>query len=105
AAAEDYINQTAAVELIHFEQAMNEMGDIVIVAHLRNVATRAINDVSLTYQVLTEDGSLVASGTTGITHGYVASGEGMTFTITLQDDIVYNAEIKLEITEGTWTLE
>lgn len=105
AAAEDYLNQTAAVELLHFEQAMNEIGNIVIVAHLKNVATRAIYEVSLNYQITSEDGSTIMSGTTGVTPDYVASGEGMTFTITLPDDVLIDSDIKLEITDGTWNLD
>lgn len=105
AAAEDYINQTAAVELIEFEKVMNEMGDIVVVAHLKNVATRAIFNVSLHYEIVNGEGAVIGSGKIGVTPDYVASGEGMTFSVTLPEDIDYEEELKLEIVEGTWSLE
>lgn len=105
AAAEDYINQTAAVELIEFEKVMNEMGDIVVVAHLKNVATRAIFNVSLSYEIVNGEGAVIGSGKIGVTPDYVASGEGMTFSVTLPEEIEYEEELKLEIIEGTWSLE
>lgn len=105
AAAEDYINQTAAVELIEFEKVMNELGDIVVVAHLKNVATRAIFNVSLSYEIVNGEGAVIGSGKIGVTPDYVASGEGMTFSVTLPEEIEYEEELKLEIIEGTWSLE
>lgn len=105
AAAEDYINQTAAVELLEFEQTMNELGDIVVVAHLKNVATRAIFNVSLQYEITAEDGTKIKSGTTAVTPDYVASGEGMIFSVTLPEEIAYQQNLKLDIKDGTWSLE
>lgn len=105
AAAEDYINQTAAIELIEFEKGLNELGDIVIVADMKNVATRAIYNVSITYKIENEDGTLIRSGKTGVTPDYIASGEGMKFTVILPDDTDYEDTINLKIVESSWSLE
>ena len=105
AAAEDYINQTAAVKLLDYDQGLNEMGELVVVAHLKNVATRAIYNVSLKYNIISDQGTVLKSGEVGVTPDYVASGEGMTFTIVLEDDFVFGQDFKLEIAEGIWSLE
>lgn len=105
AAAEDYINQTAAIELIEFEKVMNELGDIVIIADLKNVATRTIYDISITYRIVGADDVVISSGTSSVTPDYVASGEGMSFSITLPEGISYEEELSLDIIEGTWRLE
>lgn len=105
AAAEDYINQTAAIELIEFEKVMNELGDIVIIADLKNVATRAIYEISVSYTIVGSDGTNIISGTSGVTPDYVASGEGMSFSVTLPEGTDYEDDMKLNIVEGSWRLE
>jgi len=105
AAAEDYINQTAAIELIEFEKVMNELGDIVVIADLKNVATRAIYEISVTYSIVSADGTLISSGTSNVTPDYVASGEGMSFSVTLPEGTDYEDDMKLNIVEGSWSLE
>jgi len=104
AAAEDYINQTAAVELLQYDKMMNELGQIVLVASLKNVATRSIYDVELQYSVRSGD-ELVSQGKTSVTPNYVASSEGMTLSITLPEYIAYESELTLTIDKGTWSLE
>jgi len=105
AAAEDYINQTAAIELIEFEKVMNELGDIVVIADLKNVATRAIYEISISYTIVNADGTVISSGTSSVTPDYVASGEGMSFSVTLPEGTHYEDNISLNIVEGSWRLE
>lgn len=105
AAAEDYINQTAAIELIEHEKMLNELGDIVVVAYLKNVATRAIYDVKLHYKILDSSGVIISEGPIGVTPAYIASGEGMRFSVTLPESVTYEEEINVIIENGTWSLE
>lgn len=105
AAAEDYINQTAAVELLQYDKMMNELGQIVLVASLKNVATRAIYDIELTYTITNELEEVISQGTSKVTPNYVAPNEGMTLSITLPMEVAYESELKLNIDEGAWSLE
>lgn len=105
AAAEDYINQTAAIELINHEKVMNELGNIVVVAYLKNVATRSIYDISVNYKITDAADQVIAEGTAEVTPNYVASGEGMSFSLTLPENIQYEDELSVEITDGKWSLE
>ncbi|URN95196.1 MAG: FxLYD domain-containing protein [Candidatus Pristimantibacillus lignocellulolyticus] len=105
AAAEDYINQTAAIDLIEYEKVMNELGNIVVVAYLKNVATRSIYDVTIGYKIVDSAGTVINDGTTGVTPSYIASGEGMSFSVTLPEGIDYEEEINVTISDGSWSLE
>lgn len=105
AAAEDYINQTAAIELINHEKVMNELGEIVIVAYLKNVATRSIYDITVNYRITDAANKVVAEGTSEVTPNYVAPSEGMSFSLTLPENINYEEELSVTITKGTWSLE
>jgi len=105
AAAEDYINQTAAIELIEYEKVMNELGDIVVVAYMKNVATRSIYDVTIDYKIVDSAGTVISNGTTGVTPSYIGSGEGMSFSVTLPEGLDYEEEIAVTITNGSWSLE
>ena len=105
AAAEDYINQTAAIELIEYEKVMNELGNIVVVAYMKNVATRSIYDVTIDYKIVDSTGTIISDGTMSVTPGYIGSGEGMSFSVTLPEGLDYEAEIDVTISNGTWSLE
>src|SRR5690606_32683032 len=105
AAAEDYINQTAAVELLQYDKMMNELGQIVLVASLKNVATRAIYDIELKYTIINELEEVISQGTSKVTPNYVAPNEGMTLSITLPMEVAYESELRLNIDEGAWSLE
>lgn len=105
AAAEDYLNQTAAIELVKYEKVMNELGDIVVVAYLKNVATRSIYDISVQYKITDEAGASISEGTIDVMPDYVASGERMSFSVTLPEDAVYEDKVDVSIIEGTWSLD
>ncbi|HIW35219.1 MAG TPA: hypothetical protein IAA29_20830, partial [Candidatus Paenibacillus intestinavium] len=105
AAAEDYINQTAAIELIEHEKVMNELGNIVVVAYMKNVATRSIYDVTIDYTIVDSTGSIISNGTMSVTPDYIGSGEGMSFSVTLPEGLEYEEEIDVTISDGVWSLE
>ncbi|MCR8660065.1 hypothetical protein [Paenibacillus endoradicis] len=105
AAAEDYINQTAAIELIEYEKVMNELGNIVVVAYMKNVATRSIFDVKIDYKIVDSAGLVISGGTIGVTPSYIGSGEGMSFSVTLPEGLDYEEELDVTVSNGSWSLE
>lgn len=104
-AAEDYINQTAAVELVSFTKKLDELGQAVIIVSLKNVATRAIYDVELEYSVLNENGDVLYTNKTGITPGNVLAGDSMMFNVTLPNNVDISMVHQVKINKGTWSLD
>ena len=105
-AAEDYINQTAAIEMLSFEKMMNEIGQSVVVVYLKNTATRAIYDITVKYTLQNQKGQTISQGASNVTPEYVLPGEGMSFTLILnEEDIPFDFIHNVTIEEGTWSLD
>lgn len=104
-AEEDYINQTAAVQLESFNKKMNELGQGVIIVSLKNVATRAIFDIELEYSALNANGDVLFTNSTEVTPNYVLSGESMVFNFTLPDHVDVSMVSEVNINKGTWSLD
>lgn len=104
-AAEDYINQTAAVELVSFTKKLDELGQAVIIVSLKNVATRAIFDVKLEYSVLNENGDVLYKNKTTVSPESILSGESMMFNVTLPNNVDISMVHEVIINKGTWSLD
>nr|WP_232243042.1 FxLYD domain-containing protein [Paenibacillus sp. GSMTC-2017] len=103
AAKEDLINQTAAVEVGSTEKTLDEFGDLTIVGHLKNVATRPIYSVTVEFTVLNKEGEVLGKGSATANPNYIEPGEQMSYTATVYG--VYTEDVDIVVDPPTYYLD
>lgn len=101
AAQEDLKNRTAAIEVADFSADVDEFGDVYLSGKVKNVATKGITSITISYSIMDENDEVLDTGDASVYPYELAPGESGAF-----EDTYYGVDqnVTVEITNITWYL-
>ncbi|BBH22326.1 hypothetical protein Back11_36710 [Paenibacillus baekrokdamisoli] len=99
---EDLRNRTEGIELLSINAGVDNYGNFVVNGMVKNIATRPISSVTIYYEILDSEGSVLYQNTAYVTPNYLAIGDEGSFSNDYYNDGVMAS---VSVTRLEWQLE